>query len=58
MQLQDEVGVTAKAKLWTGRVITVFTLAFLLFDAMVKVLNLAVAVEGTVRLGYPGQLVI
>jgi len=24
MQLQDEVGVTAKAKLWTGRVITVF----------------------------------
>src|SRR5215831_1945775 len=58
MQSQDEVGVTSKAKQWTGRVITVFTVAFLLFDAIVKVLNLPVAVEGTVRLGYPDRLVI
>jgi glyoxylase-like metal-dependent hydrolase (beta-lactamase superfamily II) len=58
MQPQDEVGVTSKAKQWTGRVITVFTVAFLLFDAIVKVLNLPVAVEGTVRLGYPARLVI
>src|SRR5262249_11395639 len=58
MQLQDEVGVTSKAKQWTGRVITVFTVAFLLFDAIVKVLNLPVAVQGTVRLGYPPTLVM
>src|SRR5499427_10484319 len=58
MQPQDEVGVTSKAKLWTGRIITVFTVAFLLFDTMVKVLNLPVAVEGTVRLGYPAGLVM
>src|SRR5215471_15724172 len=58
MQPQDEVGVTSKAKLWTGRVITIFTVAFLLFDTMVKVLNLPVAVEGTVRLGYPARLVM
>src|SRR5215813_4937516 len=58
MQPQDEVGVTSKAKLWTGRVITFFTVAFLLFDTMVKVLNLPVAVEGTVRLGYPAKLVM
>src|SRR5215469_5140016 len=58
MQPQDEVGVTSKAKLWTGRVITIFTVAFLLFDTMVKVLNLPVAVEGTVRLGYPVRLVM
>jgi len=32
--------------------------AFLLFDAMVKVLNLPVAVEGTVKLGYPATLVM
>ena len=57
MQAQDEVGVDSKARLWTGRVITVLTVAFLLFDAMVKVLNLPVAVEGTVRLGYPAGLV-
>ena len=58
MQPQDEVGVASKAKLWTGRVITFFTVAFLLFDTMVKVLNLPVAVEGTVRLGYPATLVM
>src|SRR5215468_2090332 len=58
MQPQDEVGVASKAKLWTGRVITFFTVAFLLFDTMVKVLNLPVAVEATVRLGYPAKLVM
>src|SRR5215510_909536 len=58
MQPQNEVGVTSKAKLWTGRVITVFTVAFLLFDMMVKVLNLPVVVEGMVRLGYPARLVM
>src|SRR5262245_22753249 len=58
MQPQDEVRVTSNAKLWTGRVITVFTVAFLLFDTMVKLLNLPAAVEGTVRLGYPAHLVM
>ena len=47
MEPQDEVGVTSKRKLTTGRMITVLTVAFLLFDAMVKVLNLPVAVQGT-----------
>src|SRR5262245_54717118 len=58
MQPQDEVEVTSKAKLWTGRVITILTVAFLLLDTMVKVLNLPVAVQGTARLGYPVRLVI
>ena len=58
MQAQDEVGVDSKARLWTGCVITVLTVTFLLFDAMVKILKLPVAVEGTVRLGYPAGLVM
>ena len=58
MQPQDQIEVTSKAKLWTGRVITILTVAFLLFDTMVKLLNLPVAVEGTARLGYPARLVI
>ena len=58
MEPQDEVGVISKAKLWTGRVVTILTVAFLLFDTIVKMLNLPVAVEGTVRLGYPAGLVI
>src|SRR5215813_5615611 len=58
MQPEDEIGVTSRTKLWAGRLITALTVAFLLFDAMVKVFNLPVAVEGTVRLGYPARLVV
>ena len=58
MLTQDELGITSQAKLRTGRIITVLTGAFLLFDTMVKVLNLPVAVQGTVRLGYPARFVI
>src|SRR5262249_49367673 len=43
---------------WMGRVITALTVAFLLFDTMVKVLSLPVAVEGTIRLGYSSGLVV
>jgi hypothetical protein len=38
MQAQDEARVPSKAKLWTGRIVTVLTVAFLLFDTVVKVL--------------------
>jgi glyoxylase-like metal-dependent hydrolase (beta-lactamase superfamily II) len=58
MQPQTEVEVTSKTRLWIGRLISALTVAFLLFDTVVKVLNLPVAVEGTVRLGYPARLVI
>src|SRR5215468_1129239 len=58
MQPQSEVEEISRAKLWTGRLITFFTVVFLLFDTLVKVLNLPVAVQGTVRLGYPANLVI
>jgi hypothetical protein len=58
MQSQNEIGRTSKAKLWTGRIITILTVAFLLFDTMAKVLNLPVAIDGTVRLGYPATLVM
>ena len=39
--------------LWIGRVISALMILFMLFDAGVKILKLPVAVEGTVRLGYP-----
>jgi len=48
----------SKARLWTGRVIAAPLVSFLAFDAIVKILNLSVAVEGTTRLGYPAHLVV
>ena len=45
-------------RLWAGRIISGLAVAFLLFDTIIKVLELAPAVEGTVRLGYPPSAVL
>jgi hypothetical protein len=43
--------------LWAGRVICTLVVLFLLFDGSSKLIRLAPAVEGTIRLGYPVSLV-
>jgi hypothetical protein len=45
-------------RLWAGRIVGAWIVLFLMFDGVVKVLNMNVAVEGTVRLGYPARLVV
>jgi hypothetical protein len=45
------------AKLWTGRIVGTLIVLFLVFDGVVKLLKMNVAIEGTVRLGYPARLV-
>jgi hypothetical protein len=47
-----------RPQVWTGRVITALVVAFLLFDSLIKVLQLAPAMEATTGLGYPAQAVI
>lgn len=45
--------------LWAGRVISGLAAAFMAMDGMMKVLELPVAVEGTVKLGYaPGVIFV
>jgi DoxX-like family len=43
--------------IWIGRVLSALAILFLLFDAIVKLLQLQVAVDGTTQLGYPASLV-
>jgi hypothetical protein len=43
--------------LWAGRIISALAVLFLIFDGVLKVLELAPAVEATVQLGYPADLV-
>lgn len=43
---------------WAGRVVSGFVAAFLLFDAVVKLLKPAFVVEGTVKLGYPAAVIV
>ncbi len=49
---------TTKTTIWTGRTLSAFAVLFLAFDSLIKVLNLAPAVEATTQLGYPANLVI
>src|SRR5690348_4933563 len=48
----------AKTAVWAGRIMSVLAVVFLAFDSIIKVLNLAPAVEATTQLGYPASLVI
>ena len=43
--------------LWIGRVLSALAVLFLLFDSVVKLLQLPVAMDGTTQLGYPGSVV-
>ena len=43
---------------WAGRILSGVAVLFLLFDASLKVLRLPVAVQGTVQLGYPAEVLV
>jgi hypothetical protein len=45
-------------RLWSGRILSALTIAFLLVDACMKVFRARVSVEGTVQLGYPQSVVV
>ena len=47
-----------KTTIWAGRSLSAFAILFLAFDTIIKVLNLAPAVEATTQLGYPASLVV
>jgi hypothetical protein len=47
----------SKGSLWTGRIRSALTVAFLLFDGVSKVIKASVAVKGTVDLGFPESAV-
>ncbi|MCC6390748.1 MAG: DoxX family protein [Bryobacterales bacterium] len=44
-------------QLWVGRVLSGIAVAFLLFDALGKLMELPPVVAGTVKLGYPASSV-
>ena len=46
------------AQVWTGRVLSSVAVLFLAMDAVMKVLQLPVAIEGTKKVGYPANVVL
>ena len=43
--------------IWIGRVLSALAILFLLFDSVIKLLQLPVAMDGTTQLGYPASVV-
>ncbi len=51
MQSATQTAPVSKTMLWAGRIISVLVVLFLLFDALIKVMSLPPAIEGTTILG-------
>lgn len=48
----------SKTSLRAGRIISALVVLFMLFDSAIKLMKLPPAVEGTIRLGYPVNVVL
>jgi len=51
--MQPTVPSTSAKLLWTGRILSALPILFLLFDGVVKVMQLPFVLEGTAKVGYP-----
>jgi len=47
---------SAKAAIWTGRILSALAVLFLLFDGVIKVLNLQPVIDSSLQLGLPVDL--
>jgi hypothetical protein len=58
MQTAAQIVPVSKKMLWGGRIASGLVILFLLFDATIKIIRLAPALEGTARLGYSVSIVL
>src|SRR5262245_57721428 len=56
--LSAQTASTSWKAIWAGRTLSGLITVFLIFDSGVKLMKLPVAVEGTVRLGYPAGVIV
>ena len=53
MTINNVASNSSKKRLWTGRILTLLPVLFLLFDSTIHVLNIEPVVESFAELGYP-----
>jgi hypothetical protein len=58
MQSAAQTATISRKMLWGGRIASGLVILFLLFDATIKIIRLAPALEGTARLGYSVSIVL
>jgi len=58
MSSQPSAVPVSKPMLWTGRILTALPALLILFASGIKLAKSSVAIEGTVKAGYPASLVV
>jgi hypothetical protein len=56
--MPDETNASSRGRLWTGRVLTGLSSAFLIFDASMKIVKPAPVLEASLRIGYPAAALV
>jgi len=51
------LAIPSKKTLWTGRIISILVILFMLLDAVMKVAKSAPSMKGSIELGWPEDLV-
>jgi DoxX-like family len=54
----DETNAPSRGRLWTGRILTGLSSAFLIFDATMKIVKPAPVLQASLRIGYPASALI
>jgi hypothetical protein len=58
MQASIQTAPNSTALVWTGRVISILVVLFMLFDAVMKFIKPPFVVEGTIKYGYPESTIV
>lgn len=58
METTAHVAPVSKAALWTGRIIEILLVLFMLFDSITKIIKMRQVVEATVQIGFPENRIV
>ncbi len=58
METTRQVVPVSKAAVWTGRIIGILIVLFMLFDSITKIIKMRQVVEATVRIGFPENRIV
>lgn len=58
MEMTAQVAPVSKAALWTGRIIEILIVLFMLFDCITKIIKMPQVVQATVKIGFPEDRIV
>jgi hypothetical protein len=56
MQTATDIAAPSKSRLWTGRILSILTILFLLFDGIMKLVRPLPVTQAMTQLGFPQNL--